>query len=319
MSFNRDVKNELKNVVPSARHCQLAEIAAILSICGIVSISTYDTYEIEVRTENSAVADKYNKLLRRCFHIVPRVLVRGHSTNRKVHTYIQTIDDNEEAIKILKATKLMGHDGDIKEQLLVNDKVLIQRSCCKRAFLRGCFLATGSITDPEKGYHFEIVANDSEKAEQIKALINGFLLDAKIVVRKNYYVVYLKEGAQIVDALNIMEAHKGLMELENIRVMKEMRNKVNRRVNCETANINKTVSAAVRQLEDIRYIKEHKGFSNLSESLRQMAELRLREPDAPLKDLGQMLNPPVGKSGVNHRLRKLSNIANELRKSNGDI
>ncbi len=98
MSFNRDVKDELKNVVPAARHCQLAEIAAILSICGIVNITTYDTYEIEVRTENSAVAGKYNALLRRCFHIVPRVLVRSHKNNRKAHTYVQTIDDNDEAI-----------------------------------------------------------------------------------------------------------------------------------------------------------------------------------------------------------------------------
>ena len=146
--------------------------------------------------------------------------------------------------------------------------------------------------------------------------MNCFDLEAKIVERKNYYVVYIKEGAKIVDALNVMEAHVCMMKLENIRIVKEMRNSVNRRVNCETANINKTVSAAVKQVEDILYIKEHMGFSNLSDSLRQMAELRLREPDAPLKDLGTMLNPPVGKSGVNHRLRKLSNIANELREHN---
>ncbi len=129
----------------------------------------------------------------------------------------------------------------------------------------------------------------------------------------------MKEVAQIVDNLNIMEAHKSLMELENIRVMKDMRNKVNRRVNCETANINKTVSAAVRQVEDIRYIEKNKGFGSLPDNLREMAELRLREPEAPLKDLGAMLNPPVGKSGVNHRLRKLSEIANELRMSKGEI
>jgi hypothetical protein len=197
--------------------------------------------------------------------------------------------------------------------LTVIDQVLTQRSCCKRAFIRGCFLATGSITEPEKSYHFEIVCNDFGKAEQLQNMMNSFSLDAKIVQRKNYYVVYIKEGARIVDALNVMEAHVALMNLENVRILKDMRNSVNRRVNCETANINKTVSAAVKQVEDITYIKEHGGFGQLSEGLRQMALLRLEQPQMPLKELGERLNPPVGKSGVNHRLRKLSNIADELR------
>ena len=318
MSFNRDVKNELKSVIPAARHCQLSEIAAILSICGIVSITDYNTVEIEVRTENSAVASKFNALIRKCFHIAPRVLVRGHSTNHDHHIYIQNIDDNDEAIKILKAVKLMNHEGEINETLSLVDNVLIQRSCCKRAFIRGSFLATGSMSDPEKQYHYEIVLNDIAKAEQIKDILNGFALGAKITTRKNYHVVYVKEGADIVDVLNIMEAHKSLMELENIRIVRDMRNKVNRRVNCETANINKTVSAAVKQIEDIRYIKEHAGLGSLKDNLRKTAELRLKEPEVSLTDLGQMLNPPVGKTGVYHRLRKISIIADELRESNND-
>ena len=219
--------------------------------------------------------------------------------------------------KILTTLKFFKEDGlslPLDEQRV--DGLLVQNVCCKRAFIRGAFLASGSMSDPNKSYHFEIVCNDETKAGQLRQIMNCFDLEAKIVERKNYYVVYIKEGAKIVDALNVMEAHVCMMKLENIRIVKEMRNSVNRRVNCETANINKTVSAAVKQVEDILYIKEHMGFSNLSDSLRQMAELRLREPDAPLKDLGTMLNPPVGKSGVNHRLRKLSNIANELREHN---
>ena len=316
MSFSREVKEELASSLPKARHCQLAEIDAILSMCGIISLSQEYGAEIEVRTENSAVARKFHALVFRCFHVRPQVLVRSHSSNRRVHTYIQTIADHEEAERILKATKLMRHDGEMDTYLTIIDPLLTKRSCCKRAFIRGCFLATGSITEPEKSYHFEIVCNDETKAGQLRQIMNCFDLEAKIVERKNYYVVYIKEGAKIVDALNVMEAHVCMMKLENIRIVKEMRNSVNRRVNCETANINKTVSAAVKQVEDILYIKEHMGFSNLSDSLRQMAELRLKEPDAPLKDLGTMLNPPVGKSGVNHRLRKLSNIANELREHN---
>lgn len=316
MSFSREVKEELSRSISRARHCQLAEIGAILSMCGIIRISVYDKIEIEVRTENSAVARKFHTLIRRCFHVCPQVLIRSHSNNHKVHTYVQTIEIHEEAIRILKATKLMNHDGEIEEHLSILDNLLIQRPCCKRAFIRGCFLATGSITDPEKAYHFEIVCNNLGKAEQVRNLLNFFELEAKIVERKRYFVVYIKEGARIVDALNVMEAHISLMNLENVRILKDMRNSVNRRVNCETANINKTVSAAVKQVEDIRYIRDHMGFGNLSDGLRQMAELRLAEPEMSLKDLGERLNPPVGKSGVNHRLRKLSNIANELRERN---
>ena len=144
-------------------------------------------------------------------------------------------------------------------------------------------------------------------------MIQGFDIDAKIVLRKKYYVVYLKEGSGIVDLLNVCEAHVSLMKLENLRILKEMRNSINRRVNCEAANITKTVNAAARQIEDIEYIRDHYGFQNLPDNLRQMAEVRLENPDAPLKELGEYLEPPVGKSGVNHRLRKLSEIAERIR------
>ena len=137
--------------------------------------------------------------------------------------------------------------------------------------------------------------------------------ETKIIFRKKYYVVYLKEGACIVDLLNVCEAPVSLMKLENLRILKEMRNSVNRRVNCETANIAKTVNAASRQMEDIEYLEVHYGFQNLPESLQQMAEIRLEHPDMSLKELGECFDPPIGKSGVNHRLRKLSELADKLR------
>ena len=191
--------------------------------------------------------------------------------------------------------------------------MILQRNCCKRAFIRGAFLTSGSISDPQKGYHFEIVCPDEEKAQQLQEIIRSFHIDAKIVLRKKSYVVYVKEGAQIVDILAVMEANVALMDLENIRILKEMRNSVNRKVNCETANINKTVNAAVKQVEDIRLIERKAGFESLSECLGEIARLRLQYPEATLKELGMMLNPQVGKSGVNHRLKKLSMIAEELR------
>ncbi len=190
---------------------------------------------------------------------------------------------------------------------------MVQAVCCKRAYIRGAFITAGSMSDPGKSYHFEIVCDTRGEAEYLRTMVNSFDMDAKIVARKKTYVVYLKEGSQIVDVLNVMEAHVALLELENVRIVKEMRNSVNRKVNCETANINKTVSAAVRQMEDIKYIRDTVGFDKLPEGLKDVALTRLENPDATLKELGGLLKDPVGKSGVNHRLRKLSEIAVKLR------
>lgn len=171
------------------------------------------------------------------------------------------------------------------------------------------------MSNPEKSYHLEIVCAARKKAEQLKIIISSFGVDAKIVIRKKSYVVYLKEGAQIVTLLNVMEAPVALMELENIRILKDMRNTVNRKVNCETANINKTVSAAVKQIEDITYIRDTIGLHKLPEGLEEISRIRLEYPEATLKELGDLLSVPVGKSGVNHRLRKLGNIAEKLREN----
>ena len=169
------------------------------------------------------------------------------------------------------------------------------------------------MSDPNKSYHFEIVCHTHAQAKQLQSVMQSFDTDAKIVERKGHHVVYLKEGSQIVDMLNVMEAYVALMNLENVRILKEVRNTINRKVNCETANINKTVNAAVKQVEDIELIRERIGLDNLPENLREMALLRLEYPEATLKELGNYLEPPVGKSGVNHRLRKLSAIAEDLK------
>lgn len=225
--------------------------------------------------------------------------------------------DSDVAIKILLATKLMDVDGSINRDLSLVSIMGISSMCCKRAFLRGAFLAGGSLSDPEKSYHFEIVSSGKEKASQIADAMNSFHLDARIVERRKSYVVYLKEGAQIVDMLNVMGARIALMDLENVRVLKEVRNSVNRQVNCETANLNKTIHAAVKQTEDICYIRDHMGLNSLPDGLCEIAKIRLQYPDTPLKDLGTMLSVPLGKSGVNHRLRKISQIADSLREKNG--
>lgn len=304
MSFSSGVKEELSRQISPVRHCQIAELAAIISLCGRIQRSDQGRYCIKIHTENVSVARKYFTLLRKTFNISINVSVRQGTGNRKGRTYTIGILKPGDAFLVLQATKLLSTDGQ---------NVVIQRNCCKRAFIRGAFLAAGSVSDPEKSYHFEIACTSEQQAMQLKLMLISFGLDAKIVLRKKYFVVYIKEGSQIVDVLNVMEAPISLMELENIRIIREMRGSVNRQVNCETANINKTVSAAVRQMEDITFIRDTVGLGKLPRSLEEIAEMRLLRPEATLKELGEALNPPVGKSGVNHRLRKLSNLANEIR------
>ena len=313
MSFSSKVKDELSRQVNPARHCQIAEIAAILSLCGKIKISDQDHFSIEIHTENVAVARKYFTLLKKTFNIGTDVSIRRGAYLKRNRTYIVAVREHEDAIRVLQAAKLLNEYGEVSENLSVVRNVVVQNTCCRRAFIRGAFLASGSISDPEKFYHFEIACVAEPKAEQLRELIATFDIEAKIVRRKKYYVVYIKEGSQIVDILNVMEAPVALMELENIRILKEMRNSVNRQVNCETANINKTVSAAVKQMDDIRYIQAVIGLDGLPDNLREMARVRLERPDATLKELGEALNPPVGKSGVNHRLRKLGILADDLR------
>ncbi len=313
MSFSSRIKEELSHQMSTARHCQIAEIAAILSLCGRVQTPADGRLSIIIHTENVTVARKCFTLLKKTFNISTDVSVRRNAHLAKNRTYLICVHKNEDALKVLKATKLLPEDGFKDGNLPVPGNVVIQMSCCRRAFLRGAFLASGSISDPAKFYHFEIVCPTEAKAEQIRSVMATFDIDAKIVNRKRSYVVYIKEGDQIVDILNVMEAPNALMAFENIRIVKEMRGNVNRQVNCETANISKTVSASVRQTEDILYIRDTIGLDKLPKQLQEMAELRLERPEATLKELGEDLDPPVGKSGVNHRLRKLCDIAADLR------
>ncbi|MBQ9765086.1 MAG: DNA-binding protein WhiA [Lachnospiraceae bacterium] len=318
MSFTSDIKEELSKHISTARHCRIAELAAIISLCGRILISASDKYCIKIQTENLAVARKYFTLLKKTFNINTGVLIRQNMSLENRRLYVISIENHEDSLKVLQATKLLNDNNEIEENLSVTDNVIIWQPCCQRAFLRGAFMSSGAISDPEKGYHFEIACATEPKAEQIQSIMKGFDIDARIIKRKKYFVVYIKEGAQIVDVLNIMEAHVALMEFENIRILKEIRENVNRKFNCETANINKTVSAAVKQTADIEYIRDTVGLESLADGLEDIARLRLERPEATLMELGMSLNPPVGKSGVNHRLRKLSSIADALREERGE-
>ena len=287
MSFSYNVKEELAKHTNIARHCRVAELSAILHFCGQYGKDKDGAFFVGFQTENESTVTKAFTLLKKAFNIEADCPVE------------------EEELELLFETM-----GDLGETV---DESLLRNNCCKRAFLRGAFLGVGSMSDPEKGYHLEFVCTDEAKALQLQEIIGEFHVDAKIIIRKKYFVVYIKESESIVELLNIMEAPVALMNLENLRILKDMRNSINRKVNCEAANINKTVSAANRQIEDIEYLRDHCGLQNLQPGLRQMAEVRLEYPEASLKELGELLDPKVGKSGVNHRLRKLSELAEKMR------
>lgn len=285
MSFSSEVKAELAKHLGKSMHCRIAELAALIAFAGNIQ---------EIQSENPLLQEKYRLLIKQLFGLEE---AESAAAQKRIFSSVKMWE--EETGRAALTDTVNG--------------ILMQQTCCRRAFIRGAFLAGGSISDPRKSYHFEIVCRSEAQAMQLRDIINSFEMDAKIVPRKKYQVVYLKEGAQIVDILNVMEAHVALMNLENVRILKEMRNSVNRKVNCETANISKTVNAAVKQLADIAYIRETAGLSSLSDNLRAAAELRLEYPDAPLAELGGYLDPPVGKSGINHRLRRISEIADALR------
>jgi DNA-binding protein WhiA len=241
-------------------------------------------------------------------------MVKKNNSLKKNNIYILVITPEMGAKDILIKTGILKEhsDGSIGFINKISPDV-IKKNCCKRAYIRGAFLGGGSISNPEKTYHMEFVSNSIELAEDLMKLINSFGLGSKVIQRKNSFVIYLKEGEQIIELLSLIGAHSALLDLENVRIYKEMRNNVNRLVNCETANLNKTVDAAVRQIESIKLIQQKVGLRKLPPNLREIAELRLNYPDISLKELGEMLNPKIGKSGVNHRLRKIEKIAEELR------
>lgn len=303
MSFSSEVKEELSRQASSSRHCQLAELAALLCFLGRLEADAQGEPVLCLQTENEAV-------IRKCFTLLEKTFkIEGGGYNIAQQPNILKYY-GKQIPKILQAVKYSADEEFV-------NPLLIKSICCKRSFLRGVFLSTGSISNPQKGYHLEFVCDTMRQAQQLMEALMVFGIEAKVVQRKRYQVVYLKESEGIVELLNVMGAHISLMNLENLRILKDMRNTINRRVNCEAANITKTVNAATKQIDDILYIKEHYGFDNLSEPIRQMAQTRLDYPDATLKELGTLLLPPVGKSGVNHRLRKLSELADRIRGEKG--
>lgn len=314
MSFSSTTKNELSRIELKENCCALAELAALVRMNGTIQIVGMKKINLKFTTENAAIARRIFSILKLIYDSDVEVMVRRNRQLKKNNNYHIVVNDKKISSRILEDVGFINKDGsNLFNPKYKLPKKIISKRCCRRSYVRGAFLGGGSISNPEKTYHLEFVTNNEEHAKDLSEIINSFDLNSKIVLRKDNFVVYIKEGEQIVDLLNIIGAHQALLKLEDIRVLKDVRNNINRIVNCETANLGKTIDASMRQIEQIQILKTKLGLNKLPGNLREIAEVRLDNPDASLKEIGEMLNPPIGKSGVNHRFRKLEQLAEEIR------
>ncbi|QGQ93766.1 DNA-binding protein WhiA [Paenibacillus psychroresistens] len=309
MSFAAETKKEL-TLIESGACCEITELSALIRMNGAVQISSQKVV-LDISTENAAIARRIYSLIKKTFSIHTELLVRKKMRLKKNNVYIVRIPNQVQ--EVLSQLHIVTEGFQFATKI---DKGLIKNNCCKRAYLRGAFLAGGSVNNPEgSSYHLEIASMYEEHCQSLVQLANRFHLNARCIERKKGFVFYIKEGEKIIEFLSLIGAHQALLRFEDVRIMKDMRNSVNRIVNCETANLNKTIGAAVRQLDNIRLIQRELGLENLPEKLRVVAEIRLKHPDVNLQEVGDLLNGAVSKSGVNHRLRKIDELADKLRKS----
>ena len=312
MTFSSKIKDELSRTEIIDKDSAQAEIAALVRTTGYISLKGFSKMEIEFSTENAAVARRIFKLLKVAYDISTQVSVEKTNRLKKHNNYIIKIEDKlvkkfllDTGIANKENFSIMEFDYGVPKNLTRND-------LCKRAYIKGSFMGGDSISDPEKSYHAEFVSNREEQSVGIRSLLEGYGIIGKTIFRKNYFVTYVKESEQISDLLALVGAHKAVLDFENVRAVKETRNQINRVINCETANLDKIVDTSMRQINSIKILKKHKAINKLPDHLKELAYLRLKHSNASLKELGQMLNPPLGKSGVNHRLRKIEEIAKDL-------
>ncbi|SEG79263.1 DNA-binding protein WhiA [Paenibacillus sp. UNC499MF] len=307
MSFAAQTKKEL-TLIEAEDCCEKAELSALIRMNGSVQL-TNQRVVLDISTENAAIARRIYSLLKKRYELHTELLVRKKMRLKKNNVYIVRVPNQVQ--ELLSDLHIVSEGFQFTPGI---DKSIVKTNCCRRAYLRGAFLAGGSVNNPEgSSYHLEIASMYEEHCQSLCQLANRFDLNARCIERKKGFVFYIKEGERIIEFLSIIGAHQALLRFEDVRIMKDMRNSVNRIVNCETANLNKTIGAAVRQIDNIRLIDREVGLDSLPEKLREVAEIRMKHPDLNLKEVGDMLKGSVSKSGVNHRLRKIDELADKIR------
>jgi len=309
LSFSAATRDELARVVGRRPCCLVAELSALVKINGSMQISG-SKLGLTVTAGSAAVARKVLKLVKINSSLATQVLVKHVKFLRRGNVYVVNIPPQSGVEEFLQLLGLMSPAGVLEGGV---PAAVSRRECCRRSYLRGVFLGGGSVSSPAGDYHLELVAGGEEYALSLAGLLGKCRIGAGVSRRKGRFVVYLKGSEQIGKFLNLIGAHAALLKFEDARVLKDVRNRVNRLVNCETANLNKTVDAAVRQLENVCLIRDTIGLEKMPKPLREAALLRIKYPDASLKEIGEMMKPRLGKSGVSHRFRKIEEMAAKIK------
>ena len=304
-SFAAATRDELLHIVPRHMPCQKAELCAAVQVCGSLLLSKGDL-ALRIATENAGLARKIYTFIRDITGVHASLYSRENRRLKRRDTVLLDMGGRDVVLPFLMELGIYK-DGVLSRSL----PAFATRTCCKRAYLRGLFLSCGSITNPERGYHMEWVFRNEGMAQNAQALLASLNIDAQRTRRKSQHVVYIKDSTRIAAALAHMGAHNALFTVENTRILHEVKNNVNRAVNCETANVNRTVDASLKQIACIEHLANIGKLAKLSARLRQAADARLNNPQASLAELSQMVSPPTSKSGINHRLRRLVTLAEQ--------
>lgn len=307
MSFSSQIKTELSRSDINNKCCKLAQFTAIFSQNSKMIYRNNNSSKIsniEIISENAAVSKVTVRLLHQLFDIDDEINISNNPHFKNRHLYSIKIKDG--IYRILNDTELLNLNGEIKYHL---PKRLLKNKCCRMSYLRGLFLAKGSINNPNSDYHLEITLSNQDFAKGIKELLSKFDINGNIAIRKSNYVFYIKDSQAIISFLAIIGAYSTLLKWEDIRIVKELKNYANRVANCDSSNLSKTISAAFEQTENIKLIDNKLGMGTLSKGLKEIAEARLKYPDISILDLGRKFNPPLSKSAVNHRLIRINKLA----------
>ncbi|HEY3365005.1 MAG TPA: DNA-binding protein WhiA [Symbiobacteriaceae bacterium] len=308
-AFYTQVKDELAHLMPAEQCCRRTELAALLRACGRISIGGAGRLGCSFTTDHAPVARKILRMVKSEFGLTTRLLVARRRRLRKNLVYLVRVPPQPGLAELLQASGVTDGEGNLSDW---SDLKALEQDHCRRSYLRGTFLGTGWVASPERQHHLEMTTTATEAADELGQLLFRYGIPVRMAYRKDVMVLYIKDGNHIAKFLNVAGAHQSLMHFEDVRAMKEMKNLVNRQVNAETANLGKTVEASARQVAALERLQAGGGLERLNEGLQELATLRLNHPDASLKELGEMCHPPLGKSGVNHRMRLLMNLAGDL-------
>lgn len=306
MSFAADVKKELTTLEVHKEHAK-AELAALIRMNGAVTLVNRQ-FVLNVQTENAAIARRIYTLLKDHYQVNSELLVRRKMKLKKNNVYI---------VRLKQGTQTVLNDLEIMDDFMFRTRVsssIMGNEQKMRSYLRGAFLAGGSVNNPETSrYHLEIYSMYEDQCNDLCEMLRFYDFNGRVLDRRNGFIVYLKGAEEIADFLILVGATNAMLKFEDVRIVRDLRNSVNRLINCENANMNKTADAAKRQIENIRLIDDRVGLDSLPEKLKEVAEIRIENPEISLKELGEILpSGPITKSGINHRIRKINEFAEKL-------